>query len=177
MKETGQTAVCHVKHDFFDVYIGRKADTYPASMWGNPFVVDEQYSREEAIACYTDYLFSQARLLCALPTLRGLRLGCWCHPQACHGDVLAELVNSPNMWQVIANRITPEVAKEMLCLYKDWYLRTWNRHRFKASEISDEKQRFVVAYNVRIDNEWEQFRMDHPEWGRAEQQAWLGARL
>ncbi|MHB8407806.1 MAG: DUF4326 domain-containing protein [Acidiferrobacterales bacterium] len=29
----------------------------------------------------------------ALGELRGKVLGCWCSPQACHGDVLEELAN------------------------------------------------------------------------------------
>ncbi len=28
-----------------------------------------------------------------LPELKGKILGCWCAPEACHGDILAELAN------------------------------------------------------------------------------------
>jgi len=28
-----------------------------------------------------------------LETLRGRRLGCWCKPGPCHGEVIAELLN------------------------------------------------------------------------------------
>jgi hypothetical protein len=27
-----------------------------------------------------------------LPTLKGKTLGCWCKPEACHGDVLVEFI-------------------------------------------------------------------------------------
>jgi len=32
--------------------------------------------------------------LARLPDLRGRRLGCFCAPQACHGDVLARLADA-----------------------------------------------------------------------------------
>ena len=32
-------------------------------------------------------------LLKAIPELKGKRLGCYCAPQSCHGDILAELAN------------------------------------------------------------------------------------
>ena len=38
-------------------------------------------------------MMGQPALLAALPELRGKRLGCWCAPQACHGDVLAQLAD------------------------------------------------------------------------------------
>lgn len=31
--------------------------------------------------------------MAALPELKG-RLGCWCKPEACHGDVLVELLEA-----------------------------------------------------------------------------------
>ena len=31
-------------------------------------------------------------LLAALPELAGKRLGCYCKPEACHGDVLVKLL-------------------------------------------------------------------------------------
>jgi hypothetical protein len=35
--------------------------------------------------------------MAALPELRGKKLGCWCKPGPCHGDVLAELANALDM--------------------------------------------------------------------------------
>ena len=87
--------VVHFKKEPFDVYIGRP------SKWGNPFShlptsgaeikVD---SREEAIACYEEWLRQNPQVVEeAKVELRGKVLGCWCHPKPCHGDVLARLVN------------------------------------------------------------------------------------
>ena len=77
--------VVHCKKSLYDVYIGRP------SPWGNPFVIGRDGTRAEVVAKYRDWILSQPELLAQLPTLRGRTLGCWCAPQACHGDVLVEL--------------------------------------------------------------------------------------
>jgi hypothetical protein len=81
------TTVVHCKRDEYDVYIGRP------SKWGNPFVVGRDGDRETVIEKYRTWIMGQDELLAELHELRGKRLGCWCAPQACHGDVLAELAN------------------------------------------------------------------------------------
>lgn len=78
----------------YDVYIGR------GSKWGNPFThmsgpTKAQFhvaSRTEALSQYRTYILGQPHLLAALPELAGCRLGCYCKPLACHGDVLVELI-------------------------------------------------------------------------------------
>ena len=86
--------VVHCKKSAHDVYIGRP------SKWGNPFShkdgTQAKYrvsTREEAVAKYKEWLMTQPSLLADLHELRGKILGCWCTPQACHGDVLSELAN------------------------------------------------------------------------------------
>lgn len=83
-----QKRVVHCKRETHDVYIGRP------SKWGNPFVIGRDGTREQVIAKYRNWLLSQAHLMAALPELKGKTLGCWCAPQACHGDILAELANT-----------------------------------------------------------------------------------
>jgi hypothetical protein len=78
------------------VYIGNRQRqgpglVWPKSIWGNPYLVRE-YGREEAIRLYRERLIHRRDLLVRLPELRGKVLGCWCKPERCHGDVLAELV-------------------------------------------------------------------------------------
>lgn len=93
------TRVVHNKREPFDVYIGRP------SKWGNPFTHKPQGStlaqhvvgsREEAVEAYRRWITSGAGqyLLKDLHELKGKTLGCWCSPNACHGDVLAELANN-----------------------------------------------------------------------------------
>lgn len=90
--------VVHCKRASFDVYIGRP------SKWGNPYShlkgTSAPYgasNREAAVLAYRLWIHlpENANLLEAAKTeLRGKVLGCWCHPQACHGDVLAEIANA-----------------------------------------------------------------------------------
>jgi len=88
-----ETRVVRVNYEPHDVYIGRP------SMWGNPFsskvgtmarflVAD----RAEALAKYEAWIRQQPILMASIPQLRGKRLGCWCAPNPCHGDVLVKLV-------------------------------------------------------------------------------------
>lgn len=70
-----------------------------ATRWGNPFShldnTKAQFkveTREEAISKYREWILTQPALLERLPELRGKVLGCWCKPNACHGDVLLELL-------------------------------------------------------------------------------------
>lgn len=93
----GTRWVVHCKKEPFDVYIGRGR----GSQWGNPFSHQEGTqakfkveTREEAIAHFREWLLRQPELVeRAKRELRGKVLGCWCHPKACHGDVLAEVAN------------------------------------------------------------------------------------
>jgi hypothetical protein len=62
------------------------------SIWGNPFHIGKDGTREEVIEKYRQYILSKPELLAQLESLRGKTLGCWCSPQACHGDVLVELL-------------------------------------------------------------------------------------
>lgn len=78
-------SVVHCKRAPFDVYIGRP------SPWGNPFVIGRDGDRAQVIARYRRWISRQPALLARIPTLREKALGCWCAPQPCHGDVLAEL--------------------------------------------------------------------------------------
>ncbi len=87
MSDRSRTMVVHCKRARYDVYIGRP------SKWGNPYVVGRDGAREEVVARYERWLKSQPELLADMGELAGKTLGCWCSPQACHGDVLATLVN------------------------------------------------------------------------------------
>lgn len=82
-----ETTVVNLKEEGYDVRIDRK------TKWGNPYVVGRDGTREECIDKYSEWIEDQEHLMSSLHELKGKRLGCWCHPQACHGDVLARLAN------------------------------------------------------------------------------------
>ena len=86
------TRVVNVRKDEkADVYIGR------GSYWGNPYAMEEGDSREEVIRKFK-YDFDNDKFpnkeKSKVFDLTGKRLGCYCKPAACHGDVLADYLNS-----------------------------------------------------------------------------------
>ncbi len=76
------------------VYIGRHNHYVgaPHSKWANPYSA-KKYGREECIKMYRTYVLNNAELMSSLDELKGKKLGCWCAPLPCHGDVLVELCN------------------------------------------------------------------------------------
>jgi len=91
-----EARVVHVLKDSFEIYIGRANQSrhLKRSKWANPYKIGRDGSREEVIRKYERWLLKQPELMAALPELRGKILGCWCSPQACHGDVLLRLAYS-----------------------------------------------------------------------------------
>ena len=80
--------VVHLKRDKYDVRIDR------ATVWGNPFRIGDHGSRDEVIARYERWLLNDPYLMDRIGELRGKVLGCWCAPNACHGDILAKYANA-----------------------------------------------------------------------------------
>lgn len=103
-----KSSVVNVRTDEFDVYIGRAVNRardprcHKASIWANPFkpksrtpadmkkmvVKYEKLMRERLEGDERDMWLRELR------KLRGKRLGCWCAPQPCHGEVLAKLAEA-----------------------------------------------------------------------------------
>lgn len=81
------TTVVHCRKSEYDVYVGRP------TQWGNPYLIGLHGTREQVIQMYKEYILTQEDLIKDLKLLKDKRLGCWCKPQACHGDVLAELAD------------------------------------------------------------------------------------
>ena len=80
------TTVVNKYRNSYDVYIGR------GSKWGNPFVIGQDGSRDEVIEKYREWIITQPQIN-DIEELRGKRLGCFCKPSRCHGDILVELLN------------------------------------------------------------------------------------
>jgi hypothetical protein len=80
--------VVHCKKELYDVYIGRP------SKWGNPYVIGRDGTREDVIKLFNSYIRSNRKLMSEIGELKGKTLGCYCHPEACHGDILIDLANN-----------------------------------------------------------------------------------
>ena len=81
------TKVVNLRTEPYDVYIGR------GSKWGNPFRVGPDGTRAQVIEKYRAWLRFQPHLIGALKELRDKRLGCFCAPLPCHGEVLVSLLS------------------------------------------------------------------------------------
>lgn len=88
----------------FDVYIGRAAPRardarcHEESPFANPFRVGQDGTREEVIELYRRHLLDclekdPGTWIPRLRELKGKRLGCWCKPEKCHGDVVARFAD------------------------------------------------------------------------------------
>jgi hypothetical protein len=89
------TRVVNIRKEPYDVYIGR------GSFWGNPFIIGIDGNRAEVIEQYKEYIYTMwdTETLTdeEILKLKGKRLGCFCKPAHCHGDILVQLVE--DVWQ------------------------------------------------------------------------------
>ena len=78
-----------------DIYIGRQCNMggwrLEKSKWYNPFSISSCGSAENAVKKYEEYIINNEKLMKDLPELFGKKLGCWCKPSICHGDILVKL--------------------------------------------------------------------------------------
>lgn len=90
--ECDGTVVVNVRKEPCDVYIGRAMPGFKASRFANPYRIGADGSRAQVLARYREHLEALLERDPAarqdLEALRGKRLGCWCKPEACHGDIL-----------------------------------------------------------------------------------------
>jgi Domain of unknown function (DUF4326) len=97
--------------DTNNVYIGRRGVVFvdkvrwppQDSTFCNPFKMDASAEdqvgeRKRVIGLYKQHLEEMLKrnpeLIEVLRTMKGKKLGCWCSPEPCHGDILAEYINS-----------------------------------------------------------------------------------
>ena len=72
----------------YDIYIGRPSE------WGNPYIPGRHGTREECIAKYEKFVRAKPEMVERVKqVLKGKRLGCYCKPLPCHGDVLARIAD------------------------------------------------------------------------------------
>lgn len=88
-KKRNPPTVVNKRRDKYDVYIGR------GSKWGNIFEMANRSMQERmrVIEAYRTWIQepAQQHLLDSLDELTNKRIGCFCSPLPCHGDVLVEL--------------------------------------------------------------------------------------
>ena len=93
------------------IYIGRNMSFYipgtTGSKWQNPFTV-KKYGLEKSLELYRKWIITgvnpingkirkEGPLINDIDEIKGKILGCWCKPNACHGDILAELADNQSV--------------------------------------------------------------------------------
>lgn len=97
-----KTAVVNLRKNKYDFYIGRANPRtgLKGSIFANPFKIDtkEGITRERSIELYKEYFYArlknESEFKEAVLKLKGKRLGCWCKPLPCHGDIIVEYLET-----------------------------------------------------------------------------------
>ena len=81
------TQIVNKKHSSYDVDIGRP------SIWGNPYIIGRDGDRATVVAKYKEHFLGSFHLKqLATEKLKGKVLGCYCKPEACHGDIIVDFL-------------------------------------------------------------------------------------
>jgi len=80
------------KHTEDEVYIGR------GGPWGNPYRIGRDGTRTDVIDKFRVWIRGDSRIArmrrARIAELKGKTLVCFCKPQPCHGDILAEMADA-----------------------------------------------------------------------------------
>ena len=87
-----------------NVYVGRAGvvfidgQRFPknASPFANPFKITASLTRDQAVEQYKTHIQDKVNKSQELKELllsyKGKNLGCWCHPEPCHANILVEIM-------------------------------------------------------------------------------------
>ncbi len=81
------TEVVNIRKEKCDVYIGRPGP------FGNQFKIGEHGDREMVLIHYRNWFYNKLNdptFRDKILSLKGKKLGCWCKPESCHGDIIVE---------------------------------------------------------------------------------------
>lgn len=90
MAVQNKCTVVNLRKESYDVYIGRPSE------FGNPYSV-QKFGREGCIEMYRTHfecrILNDLEFRSLILSVAGKRLGCFCSPLTCHGNVIADWVN------------------------------------------------------------------------------------
>ena len=90
------TIAVNMKSSPYDVYIGR-AGHGKDGYFGNPFLIGPSLTREQSLWHYNEYFIKRVKedteFRSRILELKGKRLGCFCKPLDCHGDIIAKYLD------------------------------------------------------------------------------------
>jgi hypothetical protein len=86
-----RTRAVNMRDEAYDVYIGRPREGLEGP-FGNPFRAGPALKRFREY--FLDRVERDTDFRTQVLALRGKRLGCYCKPKPCHGDIIAEWIDS-----------------------------------------------------------------------------------
>ena len=91
-----ETLVVNIFKDSYDVYIGR-AGKGQDGYFGNPVRLKEGESKGSTLKEYKRYFYNRLAIdpefKKKILELKGKKLGCFCYPKPCHGDIIKEYLD------------------------------------------------------------------------------------
>lgn len=118
------TTVANIKaKEPYDVYIGRP------SKWANPFRLADYYDdRQLVLRLFEQWVRRKKNVHLieeAVSELKGKRLGCYCAPETCHGDVWIKLIKE---WELDNGETIKQRAEEQHEIrHRSWVKTQHNR--------------------------------------------------
>lgn len=85
-----KTEVVNLRTQAYDEKICR------GTIFGNPYEIGVDGTREQVIARYFKwfhFMLRDPRFLASVLKLRGKKLGCFCVPMACHGEIIKKFLD------------------------------------------------------------------------------------
>ena len=93
-----KTKVVNINKEDYDVYIGRDGKGLNG-YFGNPFKLLPGQESGDTLDAYSQYFFNKLEndpeFRRKVNTLKNKKLGCFCKPKKCHGDIIVEYLNKP----------------------------------------------------------------------------------
>ena len=124
--ELHKTVVVNLRTEEYDVYIGR-AGKGEKGTFGNPFD-ERRFGRDGCIEKFEEYFLRRIKddgvFRDKVLALKGKRLGCFCKPKQCHGDVIVRWLEEHE--EALVMKARAEAAKpspESIKASKDFHLK------------------------------------------------------
>ena len=76
------------------VFVDNKRFPKKSSYWANPYTV-KKHGRDKCLELYEIWIRDKIKKVGTeeLLKLKNKKLGCWCKPDKCHGDILIKIIN------------------------------------------------------------------------------------
>ena len=92
--EDGHTVVCNMRNDVNLINWAKSEGLFVpidrSTVWGNPYEIPSDGTREEVCDAYEVYFRYKKSLWDKARLISGKVLGCYCYPERCHGEYLGQ---------------------------------------------------------------------------------------